>query len=55
MSEPQPVYDADFLRVWHKNMAFLHEPRFHEAYTRGMDSGHKICRAPGSRDDIHIE
>jgi hypothetical protein len=55
MSQPEPVYNADALCVWHKNMAFLDEPRFREAYTRGMDSGHKICRAAGSRDDIHIE
>lgn len=55
MSQPEPVYNADALCVWHKNMAFLTEPRFQEAYTQGMDSGHKICRAPGSRDDIHVE
>ena len=26
-----------------------------KAYALGMDSGHQICRAPGSRADIHIE
>jgi hypothetical protein len=52
---PEPVYNADNLCVWHKNMAFLREPRFVEAYNRGMDSGHRICREPGSKTDIHIE
>ena len=50
-----PVYDSDDLRVCLKNMAWMHEPRFVEAYAKGMDSGHKICREPGSKTDIHIE
>ena len=31
MSQPDPVYNADALCVWHKNTAFLQEPRFREA------------------------
>jgi O-methyltransferase len=50
-----PSYDQDYLCVWGRNMAFLNEPRFTEAYHQGMDSGHKIKRAKGSREDIHIE
>jgi len=50
-----PAYDADFLTVWHKNTDFLADPHFMSAYRMGMDSGHRIGRAPGSRDDIHIE
>jgi O-methyltransferase len=50
-----PSYDADHLRVWHRSMDFLHDPRFVSAYRRGMDSGHAIGRPPGSREDIHIE
>lgn len=49
------TYEGDNLKVWHKNTAFLRDPRFRAAYERGMDSGHKIGRAPGSKDDIHIE
>ncbi|MFZ2279691.1 MAG: TylF/MycF/NovP-related O-methyltransferase [Prosthecobacter sp.] len=48
-------YDADSLRVWNKNVDFMSDPRFRQAYFRGMDSGHQIGRAPGSHDDIHIE
>ena len=51
----EPNYTADFLAVWHKNVDFLKEDRFAEAYRRGMDSGHRICREPGSKTDIHIE
>ena len=49
------VYNADSLAVWDKSTAFLRDERFVEAYRAGMDSGHHILRAPGSRDDIHIE
>jgi O-methyltransferase len=51
----EPNYYADYLAVWHRNMDFLREPRFVAAYRRGMDSGHHIMRAPGSKDDIHVE
>jgi hypothetical protein len=43
------------LIVCQKNTAFLRDPRFVEAYTRGMNSGHKIGRERGSTADIHIE
>jgi O-methyltransferase len=48
-------YDADNLTVWHKTVDFLTDPKFRSAYQRGMNSGHKICREPGSATDIHIE
>jgi len=51
----EPNYFADGLAVWHKSVDFLRDERFIAAYQRGMDSGHHIARAPGSRDDIHIE
>ena len=51
----KPTYDADALTVWRKSTEFLREPRFVEAYTAGMDSGHKIGRKPGSKTDIHLE
>lgn len=54
-ARPKPSYDADFLVTWHKSLDFLTEPKFLKAYHRGMDSGHKIARQPGTRTDIHIE
>lgn len=54
-AHPPPSYDADFLRVWYKSVDFMSDPRFLRAYRRGMDSGHRIGRAAGSQDDIHIE
>jgi O-methyltransferase len=55
MTSTEPTYNADNLCLWHKSTDFLREPRFVEAYDRGMDSGHKICREPGSKTDLHIE
>jgi hypothetical protein len=52
---PLPTYDADFLVAYHKDLGFLHDPRFRAAYRRGMDSGHHIVRDRGSDEDIHIE
>jgi O-methyltransferase len=49
------VYHHDHLAVWHKNVAFLQNPLFQRAYAAGMDSGHKMGRARGSTQDIHIE
>lgn len=49
------TYEADGLVARGRNVEFLEEPRFVEAYHEGMDSGHHICRPRGSRDDIHIE
>jgi hypothetical protein len=43
------------LVTWLQTVDFLHDERFMTAYRRGMDSGHAIGRARGSRDDIHIE
>lgn len=51
----EPNYTADCLAVWQKNVDFLKDPRFVEAYRRGMDSGHHIAREAGSKTDIHIE
>ena len=51
----EPNYTADCLAVWHKSLDFLDDERFVEAYRRGMDSGHRIAREPGSKTDIHIE
>jgi O-methyltransferase len=48
-------YHADFLKAYGRNMAWLDDPKFRIAYSKGMDSGHKIARTKGSRDDIHIE
>jgi hypothetical protein len=48
-------YDHDCLKNYNKNMSWLREPAFVEAYRAGNDSGHKIGRAAGSNDDIHIE
>jgi hypothetical protein len=50
-----PTYNNDSLAVWRKDVSFLQEPAFVEAYEIGMDSGHKIGRAKGSNVDIHIE
>jgi O-methyltransferase len=52
---PVPVYDHDGMRLYGKNTEAISDPAFREAYSRGMNSGHKISRAPGSNDDIHIE
>lgn len=49
----RPDYNADFLRVWNKNVSFLKEERFAEAYTRGMQSGHTMGGKPNQ--DLHIE
>jgi hypothetical protein len=50
-----PVYDHDGMRLYGKSTEAISEPAFRAAYRRGMSSGHKILRAPGSTDDIHIE
>lgn len=51
----QPSYKADFMCIYSKNMEWIKDPRFVRAYTKGMDSGHKMGRPKGSRDDVHIE
>lgn len=55
LSRGEPSYDADNVATWHQSTDFLQSPKFLSAYRRGMDSGHHIGRAPGSREDIHIE
>lgn len=52
-SRQRPSYDADRLRVWDKGAAFMQDPRFQEAYRRGMFSGHKLGRRHDV--DLHIE
>jgi O-methyltransferase len=47
-----PSYDADCLSVWGKNVGFMHDPRFLDAYGAGINSGH-IFAPPG--EDLHIE
>lgn len=51
----QPSYHADYLKAYGRNLAWLEDPKFQIAYSKGMDSGHKIARAKGSKEDIHIE
>jgi len=51
----EPCYQSDGLRTYYRNMAWLKEPDFARAYGRGMDSGHKMGRPKGSKNDIHIE
>lgn len=46
-------YNADALCVWAKNLEFLKEPRFQQAYQRGIKSGQKI--GGELNRDIHIE
>jgi len=48
-------YDADGLKVSGKNVSFLSDEKFLNAYQHGMDSGHKIGRSRDSKEDIHIE
>ena len=55
MVREPPVYYNDKLAVWRKDVSFLREPAFVEAYQAGMHSGHEICRQAGSDADIHIE
>jgi hypothetical protein len=49
------TYLSDALATWNKSIDFLQSPRFRSAYQRGMDSGHAICRPPGSDLDIGID
>lgn len=51
----QPCYAHDGMRLYGKSTEFLQDERFLRAYQAGMDSGHKIGRPRGSKDDIHIE
>lgn len=49
-----PLYDADHLAVWGKNLDFLADPRFLSAYRRGENSGHLIAKHYGL-DALGIE
>jgi hypothetical protein len=50
-----PSYDSDYLRVWNRNMDFMHDQRFLTAYKAGINSGHKLGETAGEEPDIHIE
>lgn len=54
-SRPAPTHDADNLMVWSKNVDFLHDHTFKEAYRVGISSGHKFGQAYGVGDDLHVE
>ena len=43
------------MRLFGKSTDFMRSEQFRRAYKAGMDSGHKVGRPPGSRDDIHVE
>lgn len=49
------TYSHDSLTTYGKSVEWMNEALFKAAYTAGMDSGHKIGRSAGSKDDIHIE
>jgi hypothetical protein len=51
----EPCYKADGLCNYYKNMDWMKDPKFVRAYAKGMDSGHKMGRPKGSKNDIHIE
>lgn len=55
LKKPIPCYDNDGMRIVAHNMSWMSEEKFVCADKRGMDSGHKINRQKGSKDDIHIE
>jgi O-methyltransferase len=44
-----PVYDADGLKVWGKNVGFLTDKHFQLAYAKGMNSGHAFVHPDGSQ------
>jgi O-methyltransferase len=48
-------YNCDSLLVYDKNVSFLRDDRFMNAYRRGVHSGHRIGRKDGHGQDIHIE
>jgi hypothetical protein len=49
------VYNHDALAVWHKDVSFLDDPHFVQAYRRGIGSGHKVGARFGVPADIHLE
>jgi O-methyltransferase len=46
-----PSFEGDALRTYLKNMAWMQEPRFREAYETGFNSGHHYTNQP----DLHLE
>lgn len=50
-----PCYKADGMCNYYKNMDWIKDPKFVSAYSKGMNSGHKMGRPKGSEIDIHIE
>jgi len=50
----RPDYGRDSLAVWNKDVSFLAEPAFVEAYWAGMQSGHRLSPDP-SQFDLGIE
>lgn len=48
-------YNADSLMVFHKNVSFLRNEAFMQAYRAGVHSGHKMGRKSGIGEDIHLE
>jgi len=48
-----PTYDADYMRLWNKNVSFMKDPAFLQAYAAGINSNHGLG-FPGTVD-IHIE
>ena len=48
-------YNSDSLMVFNKNVSFLRNEAFLQAYRAGVYSGHKMGRKSGIGEDIHIE
>ncbi|MFZ4593173.1 MAG: TylF/MycF/NovP-related O-methyltransferase [Verrucomicrobiaceae bacterium] len=40
----QPSFSGDHLQTWGKNMSWMHEPAFREAYELGFNSGHSFAK-----------
>lgn len=40
--DPAPVYNADSLKLYNKNLGFLQDLKFQEAYQLGISSGHRF-------------
>lgn len=50
----RPSYDANNLVTWQQSIDFMSDERFLSAYSRGMNSGHRIF-TQSSNSDLHIE
>lgn len=46
-----PSFEGDALRTYCKNVSWMQEPRFREAYETGFNSGHRYSHLP----DLHLE